>query len=136
MGMKTQDTRTTDQEGEDVTGFVKKNLAQLFQGFPLAVLSPALIPETPITGVVFDSRAVQPGYVFVALQGGSVDGHRFIADAVERGASAVVGMQAGLEPGVPYVQVVDPREALALPHAAGGAQMGGDDLDRQRPDWQ
>ena len=107
-----------EQEGENVTGFVKKNLAQLFQGFPLAVLSPALIPETPITGVVFDSRAVQPGYLFVALQGGSVDGHRFIADAVGRGASAVVGMQAGLEPGVPYVQVVEPREALAYLSAA------------------
>ena len=118
MGMSTQDKRMGEQEGENVTGFVKKNLAQLFQGFPLAVLSPALIPETPITGVVFDSRAVQPGYLFVALQGGSVDGHRFIADAVGRGASAVVGMQAGLEPGVPYVQVVEPREALAYLSAA------------------
>ncbi len=108
----------TEQQGENVTGFVKKNLAQLFQGVPLAVLSPALIPETPVTGVVFDSRAVQPGHLFVALQGGSVDGHRFIADAVGRGACAVVGMQAGLEPGVPYVQVVDTREALAYLSAA------------------
>ncbi|MCB9850397.1 MAG: UDP-N-acetylmuramoyl-L-alanyl-D-glutamate--2,6-diaminopimelate ligase [Phycisphaerales bacterium] len=41
-----------------------------------------------------DSRAVEPGTCFVALAGSKVDGHRFVGDAVARGASAVL-VQAG-----------------------------------------
>src|SRR2546421_299585 len=48
-----------------------------------------------------DSREVTPGGLFFALTGAETDGHRFLADAVERGAAAVVvdrqvemGMQA------------------------------------------
>ncbi len=38
----------------------------------------------------FDSRAVQPGDVFVAVRGAQVDGHQFIDKAIEKGAVAVV----------------------------------------------
>ena len=44
----------------------------------------------PIRGAAVDSRAVEPGQVFVALPGERTDGHAFIADAVARGASAVI----------------------------------------------
>jgi UDP-N-acetylmuramoyl-L-alanyl-D-glutamate--2,6-diaminopimelate ligase len=66
-----------------------------------------------ITGIVADSRQVQPGNLFVALVGGSADGHRFIPQAIQRGAVAVVGMQplGGLP--VPYILVNDSRQALA-----------------------
>lgn len=43
-----------------------------------------------ITGIAYDSREVQPGYVFVAMKGGSFDGHAFISAALDAGASAVV----------------------------------------------
>lgn len=43
-----------------------------------------------ITGVTCDSRRVEPGYVFAAFPGSQVDGRDFIADAVARGAAAVV----------------------------------------------
>lgn len=43
-----------------------------------------------ITGVTCDSRRVEPGYVFAAFPGSQVDGRNFIADAVARGAAAVI----------------------------------------------
>lgn len=43
-----------------------------------------------ITGICFDSRKVKPGFLFVAIGGTQVDGHQFIAKAVELGASAIV----------------------------------------------
>lgn len=80
------------------------------------------IPDAPITAVTADSRLVQPGTVFVAIQGGTVDGHRFIPDALARGASAVVGTadlaaEAAGWP-APYIRVADARLALATLAAA------------------
>ena len=48
-------------------------------------------PETEITELKSDSRQVEPGMLFVAYAGVSVDGHNYIPQAVERGAAAVVG---------------------------------------------
>jgi UDP-N-acetylmuramoyl-L-alanyl-D-glutamate--2,6-diaminopimelate ligase len=46
--------------------------------------------DIAIANVVFDSRKVQPGDLFVAVSGTQVDGHRFIDSAVKQGAAAVV----------------------------------------------
>ena len=46
--------------------------------------------ETKITGVSTDTRTLQPGDLFFALTGESSDGHKFLADALDRGASGVV----------------------------------------------
>jgi len=66
-----------------------------------------------ITGVAYDSRAVIPGQVFVALKGVKADGAQFVQQAVDRGAVAIVAEQpiAGLA--VPVLQVTDARLALA-----------------------
>lgn len=69
-----------------------------------------------VTGVAFDSRKVEPGNVFVALAGATADGGRFIADAVARGAVAVVSGQTRpdeLGSDVAFAEVADPRLALA-----------------------
>ncbi len=53
----------------------------------------ALRPNEALAGISsleIDSRAVQPGALFVALRGTNVDGHRFIGEAIARGARAVV----------------------------------------------
>jgi UDP-N-acetylmuramoyl-L-alanyl-D-glutamate--2,6-diaminopimelate ligase len=101
-----------------MTGFVRQTLAQLFAELPQKPLFPEYLPDVAVTGIAFDSRAVQQGNLFVALVGGSVDGHRYINHAVERGAAAVIGMEP--DPGVPipYIQVRDSREALAYISAA------------------
>ncbi|AEB11506.1 UDP-N-acetylmuramoyl-L-alanyl-D-glutamate--2,6-diaminopimelate ligase [Marinithermus hydrothermalis] len=74
-------------------------------------------PPHPVKGVTHDSRRVQPGFVYVALRGQRCDGHRFIPDAVQRGAVAIVGEEP-LEPGVPYLRVPDARRALSRLAAA------------------
>ena len=51
------------------------------------------LPEVMISGIQMDSREVKPGNIFVAIVGGNVDGHRYIAEALERGAVAIVGME-------------------------------------------
>ena len=80
-----------------------------------------------IQTVTADSRSVMPGALFVAVKGGRVDGHRFIANAVERGATAVLGTLApatlaaqgiSLPDDVAYVRVEDSRRALAICSAA------------------
>jgi UDP-N-acetylmuramoyl-L-alanyl-D-glutamate--2,6-diaminopimelate ligase len=77
---------------------------------------PAL--DVQILGIALDSRKVKPGYLFVALSGLNLDGHAFIQDAIERGASAVIGTKPIGALSVPYLQIVDDREALAQVSAA------------------
>jgi len=46
--------------------------------------------DVAVKGVCFDSRNVQPGFLFVAVKGTQSDGHEFISKAVDLGASAIV----------------------------------------------
>src|SRR5690348_9519210 len=60
-----------------------------------------------------DSREVQQGGVFFALRGAEMDGHRFIGDAVERGAAAVVvEHRTPVASGIVEVVVADTWKAL------------------------
>ncbi len=71
--------------------------------------------DTEITAPVSESaQTVEPGGVFVARRGASVDGHDLIPEAVARGAAAVVGERAPgeVDCAVPYAQVSDGRVAL------------------------
>jgi UDP-N-acetylmuramoyl-L-alanyl-D-glutamate--2,6-diaminopimelate ligase len=68
-----------------------------------------------VTGIADDSRSVEPGNVFVALKGQHADGTRFAADAIGRGAAAVVSEDAApAGVGVPWTVVSDARRAGAL----------------------
>jgi UDP-N-acetylmuramoyl-L-alanyl-D-glutamate--2,6-diaminopimelate ligase len=69
----------------------------------------------PVTGVAYDSRAVTPGQVFVALKGQRADGTAFARQAIERGAAAIVSEQpAPPDTHLPWVVVDDARLALAI----------------------
>lgn len=72
--------------------------------------------EPEITGIEFDSRKVAPGYLFVATRGTAVDGHDFIAAAIEKGAVAVVCEQMPEQTvnKVVYVRVANSAEALGF----------------------
>jgi UDP-N-acetylmuramoyl-L-alanyl-D-glutamate--2,6-diaminopimelate ligase len=71
------------------------------------------------TGVAYDSRAVTPGQVFVALKGQHADGTSFAREAIARGAAAVVSEQAAPDDvRVPWAVVEDARLALAVLAAA------------------
>ncbi|RMF89230.1 MAG: UDP-N-acetylmuramoyl-L-alanyl-D-glutamate--2,6-diaminopimelate ligase [Nitrospinota bacterium] len=75
----------------------------------------------PVRGLAYDSRAVQPGDLFVAWHGLKQDGHRFIAEAIRRGCRAVVGenrqaleqVRQQFSPSPTLVLVPDSRLALA-----------------------
>lgn len=89
-------------------------------GLPAGAGSAADLPA--ICAVRFDSRAVEPGDLFVCVPGERADGHRFAAAAVQAGAVALVaqrGMGEGLEAlGVPVMRVPDARRALSSIAAA------------------
>lgn len=71
------------------------------------------------TSLVIDSREAVPGSVFVALRGQQTDGHRFISQAVERGAKVVVMERpVTLPEGVRGVVVSDSARALSKLAAA------------------
>lgn len=67
--------------------------------------------QMEITGAVLDSRKVEVGYAFFASCGEKVDGHSFIPQVVEKGASLVICEKAP-EADIPYILVEDSLEAL------------------------
>ncbi len=72
--------------------------------------------DVQIEDITYDSREVKRGSLFVAVKGFKTDGHRYIADAVKRGASAVVVEDAvNISKGdVTVITAPDTRNALAL----------------------
>ena len=73
--------------------------------------------DVEIAGIASDSRDVRPGYLFAALPGTQASGVDYIADAVERGAVAVLapeGTEQGLARGISLVTDPNPRHRLAL----------------------
>lgn len=95
------------------------NFSDLLVALPDVVTPPDDDPA--ITAPVSENaQAVEPGGVFVARRGASVDGHDLIAQAVERGAAAVVGERPPGEARcpVPYAQVASGQRALGPLSAA------------------
>ena len=66
----------------------KMNLNDVLESIDVKAVKGSL--ETTITGVCIDSRQVMPGSLFVAIRGTQTDGHRFIDNALERGAAAIL----------------------------------------------
>ncbi|NLK39717.1 MAG: hypothetical protein GX303_05680 [Clostridiales bacterium] len=75
------------------------------------------VDSLEVSTVCSDSRRVTPGSLFVCLKGTKTDGHRFIKEAVDAGAAAVVterGAVYELPGGVPVLQVGSTRVAEAF----------------------
>lgn len=68
----------------------------------------------PVAGVTTDSRAVQPGQLFIPLVGERFDGHAYIAKALDGGAAGCLTAREPetLLPGKLYIQVADTRLSL------------------------
>src|SRR5262245_9635558 len=69
--------------------------------------------DIPIQDIVFDSRRVKPGSLFVAWRGTQQDGHRFISTAAAAGAKAVLSEEPVDIAGVTNVVVSDTLQLLA-----------------------
>jgi len=75
--------------------------------------------DCDVTSLTCDSRLAAPGTLFFALRGTSVDGHRFIPQAVAAGAAAVVLEDEACAPAsTPWIRVDDGRNAMARMAAA------------------
>ncbi len=79
--------------------------------------------DMQIENVVYDSRKVTEGSLFICIEGGTADGHTFIPDVVKKGAKALIVTKdvSGLLPAdaeVTVVRVKDSRYALAFVSAA------------------
>ena len=94
-------------------------LADLFRNTNAVLLSGDL--QKSVLGISYDSRKVQPGFLFVAVPGVHTDGHDYIGQAIESGAAAVVVERSPGDPvlaeaerkQVPVLRVPDSRKALA-----------------------
>lgn len=74
----------------------------------------AALPGIDIRGLAYDSRQVKPGDVFIALKGLKAAGADFAADAIRRGAVAVIADRpADAQAPVPWITVPDARAAMA-----------------------
>jgi UDP-N-acetylmuramoyl-L-alanyl-D-glutamate--2,6-diaminopimelate ligase len=72
------------------------------------------IENIDISGIADNSAAVQQGYLFVAIKGFNVDGHKFIEQAIKAGAAIVIGETELNELAVPYIKVDNSRKALGI----------------------
>ncbi|HEX2840094.1 UDP-N-acetylmuramoyl-L-alanyl-D-glutamate--2,6-diaminopimelate ligase [Hyphomicrobium sp.] len=73
--------------------------------------------DIDVSQITADSRAVTPGALFVALSGTKADGAKFIADAVAKGAAAVLASETAAIPdglAIPVLRSAEPRRTLAL----------------------
>lgn len=89
-------------------------LRELLKGVKTSQIVGSL--DVDIQGVSYNSKEVGDGFLFVALPGTRTDGHRFIEDAVKKGARALLVEripQSAFE-GVSIVRVDDTKSALAL----------------------
>ncbi|MDX5339585.1 MAG: UDP-N-acetylmuramoyl-L-alanyl-D-glutamate--2,6-diaminopimelate ligase [Cyclobacteriaceae bacterium] len=72
--------------------------------------------EREVKSIVFDSRKVQEGDAFVAVSGTQVDGHDFIATALEKGAKVIVceRIPEAIQSNITYVQAQSTAKALGI----------------------
>ncbi|MDR1670010.1 MAG: UDP-N-acetylmuramoyl-L-alanyl-D-glutamate--2,6-diaminopimelate ligase [Oscillospiraceae bacterium] len=68
--------------------------------------------DSEVGGVHNDTRRMKAGDLFVAIAGNDTDGHCYIQDAIQKGASMIVS-ESPLDPSVPHVVVPNGRAALA-----------------------
>ncbi|HIE27926.1 TPA: UDP-N-acetylmuramoyl-L-alanyl-D-glutamate--2,6-diaminopimelate ligase [Candidatus Poribacteria bacterium] len=96
-------------------------LQQLLNG--INVISIVGNLDREIDGIAHDSRRVEPNFVFISYRGVAVDGHEYISDAIEKGATAIISekdlslseaKELSLPKDITWMRVKDGRLALSL----------------------
>ena len=72
--------------------------------------------DITVGGIIFDSRKVKDGDLFIAFRGLNSDGHEFIDQAIDKGAVAVLceKIPSGIKKNVSFIKVTDSRKAMAI----------------------
>jgi UDP-N-acetylmuramoyl-L-alanyl-D-glutamate--2,6-diaminopimelate ligase len=99
---------------------VRRTIRELLGGYA----EPLGLDDIAVTGVAYRSDQVSVGDAFFCIQGFAHDGHDFAADALSRGASAVV-VQRPLDVAAPQFLVEDTRIALAMASAVAFGDPSG-----------
>ncbi|MDR3247344.1 MAG: Mur ligase domain-containing protein, partial [Treponema sp.] len=74
-----------------LSAFFSPEVAKKAAFIPVTKGEPLNFPQDPlVTGLEYDSRKVQPGNLYFAMRGFHTDGHRYINDAVDKGAVVIV----------------------------------------------
>ena len=73
------------------------------------------IPNIEVTNISYDSRKVVKGGLFIAVNGYKEDGHKYIPEAIDKGASiAIVNNKNIYKYNIPMIRVKDTREAMSV----------------------
>ncbi|MDE2971568.1 MAG: UDP-N-acetylmuramoyl-L-alanyl-D-glutamate--2,6-diaminopimelate ligase [Acidobacteriota bacterium] len=100
----------------NATGMPPRRLRDLLEGLEADL--PAGAGDLRIRGVTCDSRAVEPGSLFIAVPGERFDGHDFVPAAAAAGAAAALVETTPPDPGIPFARVRDARRAAGPVAAA------------------
>ena len=91
---------------------MKKSLNSIINN--IGIENQNILHDIDITGVSMNSKLIDEGNIFVAIKGLNSDGHDFINQAINSGASAIVTNGCDLGPlSVPQIKVHDTRKALS-----------------------
>ena len=94
-----------------------KKLKDLLQEIPYSLVKGSL--DTDVSDIIYDSRKVGKNAAFLCISGTTVDAHKFIPDAIEKGASVIIiEKDVDVEADVTVVKVESARKALAYLSAA------------------
>ena len=99
-----------------VPGISSRRLGSLLEGLEAELSAGA--GDLEISGVTCDSRAVEPGSLFIAMAGERFDGHDFVPAAAAAGAAAALVETPPPSPGIPFARVHDSRRAAGPVAAA------------------
>src|SRR5579863_1702151 len=88
---------------------------EVLQGVRLRQELAGGLEKTPVAGLEYDSRRVEPGFLFFAFAGARTDGREFASQAIAKGAVATASELPAPQgfPG-PWIEVEHGRQALAL----------------------
>lgn len=90
-------------------------LEQVLEAVPVIGALPVALLGTDVRGLAYDSRKVEPGFLFFAFSGAKTDGANYAAAAIEKGAIAIISDRpADSRARSPWIQVAHGREALAM----------------------
>ncbi|MCX6624082.1 MAG: UDP-N-acetylmuramoyl-L-alanyl-D-glutamate--2,6-diaminopimelate ligase, partial [Acidobacteria bacterium] len=90
-------------------------LAEVLAGVPVMSAIAPSPGSMPVAGLDYDSRRIQPDFIFFAFPGAKVDGRNFASQALEKGARAIVSeLPAPPDFGGAWIQVRHGRQALAI----------------------
>lgn len=89
---------------------MKNSLKQLLEG----ITKIENIPDIPISGISTSSGDIIPGELYIAIKGNNFDGHDFIPEAIENGASAIITeMSYTSKLSIPNIKISNTRKVLS-----------------------